>query len=104
MGEEGSEDEVVGRKRNGRSVYEDEESVHTRRESKNGKYKEVASDEEEEDLEEEATPKRVKPARSSKKKPAVIDSEEDNGQNGHADTNENGVEEIDGSDEDIPLV
>merc|ERR1712083_1122182 len=40
---------------------------------------------------------------SSKKKPTVIDSEEDNGQNGHADTNENGVEEIDGSDEDIPL-
>merc|ERR1712083_1133599 len=40
---------------------------------------------------------------SSKKKPTVIDSEDQEGQNGHADTNENGVEEIDGSDEDIPL-
>merc|ERR1712129_260361 len=72
----------------------------TRRGSKNGKYKEVASYEEAEDLDEEATPKRSSKSRSSKKK---IESEEETGQNGHADTDENGVQEKDESDEDIPL-
>merc|ERR1711956_39830 len=60
-------------------------------------------DEEAEDLDDEATPKRSSKSRSSKKKTVAIESEEETGQYGHADTDENGVQDKDESDEDIPL-